>query len=143
MPPGPGTNMGRSTSVPAWNTPQGYDFRQSIAWTHGNHAAKFGFEYEYLTVGISDNGSTLGSFSFSGRFTGQSGTYQGGVADLLLGLPTGYSQDSNSIYNHYQDLYSAYAQDDWKLTRNLTLNYGLRWDFATPPREKNNQWGAV
>ncbi len=140
MPPGPGTNMGRSTSVPAWNTPQAYDFRQTISWTRGAHALRFGFEHEYLTTGISDNGSTLGSLSFSGRFTGQSGTYAGGIADLLLGLPTGYSQDSNSIYNRYQDIYSAYAQDDWKVTRSLTLNFGLRWDFATPPREKQNHW---
>ncbi|HLK65900.1 MAG TPA: carboxypeptidase regulatory-like domain-containing protein [Bryobacteraceae bacterium] len=140
MPPGPGSNMGRSTSVPAWNTPQGYDLRQSLAWTRGAHALKFGFEYEYLTTGISDNGATLGSFSFSGRFSGQNGTYPGGVADLLMGLPTGYSQDSNSIYNRYQDLYSAYAQDDWKLAPKLTLNFGLRWDFATPPREQHNQW---
>ena len=140
MPPGPGTNMGRSTSVPAWNTPQGYDFRESIAWTRGAHALKLGFEYEYLTTGISDNGSTLGSLSFSGRFTGQNGSYAGGIADLLLGFPTGYSQDSNSIYNRYQDVYSAYAQDDWKITNNLTLNFGLRWDFATPPREAHNQW---
>jgi hypothetical protein len=140
MPTGAGTNMGRSTSVPAWNTPQTYDTRQSIAWTHGTHAIKFGGEYEYLTTGISDNGSLLGSLSFSGRFSGQSGTYQGGIADLLLGFPTGYSQDSNSIYNRYQDVFSAYARDDWKVTGKLTLNYGLRWDFATPPREAHNEW---
>lgn len=139
--PGNGTRkIGRSTSVPAFNTPQTYDFRQAIAWTRGTHAIKFGFEYEYMTVGISDNGATLGSFTFSGRFTGQNGTYQGGMADLLLGFPTGYSQDSNSIYNRYQDVYSTYAQDDWKLTSKLTVNYGLRWDFATPPRETHNQW---
>jgi hypothetical protein len=78
--------------------------------------------------------------SFSGRFSGQSGTYPGGVADLLLGFPTGYSQDTNSIYNRYQDIYSVYAQDDWKVSRKLTLNFGLRWDFATPPREAHNLW---
>jgi hypothetical protein len=132
--------IGRSTSVPAFNTPQTYDFRQSISLVRGSHAVKAGFEYEYMTVGISDNGATLGSFSFSGRFSGSNGTYQGGVADLLMGFPTGYSQDSNSIYNRYQDAYSVYAQDDWKVNSRLTLNYGLRWDFITPPREAHNQW---
>jgi TonB dependent receptor len=132
--------IGRSTSVPAWNTPQTYDFRHSLSWTRNNHAIKVGFEYEYLTVGISDNGSTLGSLTFSGRFSGQNGTYQGGLADLLLGYPTTYAQDSNSIYNRYQDVYSVYAQDDWKVNSKLTINYGLRWDFATPPREANNLW---
>ncbi|HEY7337611.1 MAG TPA: TonB-dependent receptor [Bryobacteraceae bacterium] len=132
--------MGRSTSVPAFNTPQTYDVRQSLSSVRGAHAIKVGFEYEYLTVGISDNGSTLGSFTFSGRFSGSNGTYQGGVADLLMGFPTGYAQDSNSIYNRYQDAYSLYAQDDWKVTSKLTLNYGLRWDFITPPREAHNLW---
>ena len=132
--------IGRSTSVPAFNTPQTYDTRPTLSWTHNNHAVKVGFEYEYLTVGISDNGSTLGSFNFSGRFTGQNGSYQGGIADLLLGFPTTYSQDSNTIFNRFQKIYSGYGQDDWKLTRKLTLNIGLRWDFATPPREANNQW---
>ncbi len=139
----PGSSLrkiGRSTSVPAFNTPQTYDFRQSFSWVRGAHAFKTGVEYEYMTVGISDNGSTLGSFSFSGRFAGSNGTYQGGVADLLLGFPTGYSQDSNSIYDRYQDSYSIYGQDDWKVTSKLTLNYGLRWDFITPPREAHNQW---
>jgi len=132
--------IGRSTSVPAFNTPQTYDFRQSFSNVRGAHAIKVGFEYEYFTVGISDNGSTLGSFTMSGRFSGSNGTYQGGISDLLLGFPTGYAQDSNSIFNRYQDAYSVYAQDDWKITRKLTLNYGLRWDFITPPREANNQW---
>jgi len=139
----PGSSLrriGRSTSVPAFNTPQTYDFRQSISSVRGAHATKLGFEYEYMTVGISDNGSTLGSFSFTGRFSGSNGTYQGGVADLLTGFPSGYSQDSNSIYNRYQDAYSVYVRDDWKAAGKLTLNYGLRWDFITPPREAHNQW---
>jgi hypothetical protein len=139
--PGSGNRrIGRSTSVPAFNTPQTYDFRQSLDWTRGAHNLKFGFENEYLAVGISDNGALLGSFSFSGRFSGQNGSYQGGIADLLLGFPSTYSQDSNAIFNRYQRTYSAYAQDDWKVTRKLTLNIGLRWDFATPTREQHHLW---
>jgi hypothetical protein len=129
-----------AASVPAFNTPQTYDTRQTLSWIHSNHSIKFGFEYEYLTVGISDNGATLGSLTFSGRFSGSNGTYQGGIADLLLGFPSGYSQDSNTIFNRYQDVYSTYALDDWKINSRLTLNFGLRWDFATPPREQHNQW---
>jgi hypothetical protein len=56
-----------------------------------------------MTVGISDNGSLIGSPTFSGRFTGQNGSFPGGVADLLLGFPTAYAQDSNTIFNKYQD----------------------------------------
>lgn len=82
----------------------------------------------------------LGSFTFSGRFSGQNGQYQGGVADLLMGLPTRYQQDSNTVFNVFQNLYSVYAQDDWKIHPRLTLNLGVRYEFATPPRERDLHW---
>jgi outer membrane receptor protein involved in Fe transport len=101
---------------------------------------KFGSEWLRLQTGIRDVSALLGSFTFSGRFSGQNGQYQGGVADLLMGLPTRYQQDSNTVFNLFQNLYSAYAQDDWKVSPKLTLNLGLRYEFATPPRERDLQW---
>ena len=67
-------------------------------------------------------------------------SFQGGVADLLLGLPSRYQQDSNTVFNLFQKIYSLYAQDDWKISTRLTLNYGLRYEFSTPPRERDFQW---
>jgi hypothetical protein len=71
MPPGSGSNMGRSTSVPAWNTPQGYDFRQSLAWTHGilpvlstSLAAEL---CEHAFARVDQNDGKIGSRSASGH----------------------------------------------------------------------------
>ena len=106
----------------------------------GTHTWKFGAEALRLSTGIRDVSALLGSFTFSGRFSAQNGNYQGAVADLLLGFPTRYQQDSNTVFHQFQNLYFAYAQDDWKATRSLSLSVGLRYEFATPPREADNQW---
>ena len=131
--------IGRTTSVPQFQTPRSYNVRESLSWNKGNHSLKFGGEYLYLKTGIRDVSSLLGRFIFSGRFSGNNGDYQAATGDLLLGFPSQYLQDSNTVFNLYQDVFAIYAQDDWKATKKLTLNYGLRWEFATPPREQNNQ----
>ena len=140
----PGGNLrriGRTTSVPQFQTPRSYDFRDAVSWTRGSHNLKFGGEYLHLQTGIRDVSALLGRFDFTGRFTGYNNTeYQAGVADLLLGFPTRYRQDSNTVFNQWQKMYFFYAQDDWKVNSRLTLNLGLRYEYATPPRERDNLW---
>ncbi len=138
----PGGNLrriGRTTSVPQFQTPRSWTIRDSVSWVKGAHNYKFGGEILNVKTGIRDVSSLLGNFDFSGRFTGQNGQWQGALADLLLGFPTRYQQDSNTVFNLRQRIHSLYAQDDWKVTSKLTLNYGLRWEFATPPREEDFQ----
>jgi len=86
----PGGNLqriGRTTSVPQFQTPRSYDFRDSFARTHGSHGLKFGGELLHVQTGMRDVSALLGQLNFTGRFTGQNGSYQGGAADLLLGFP--------------------------------------------------------
>lgn len=135
-----GRRIGRTTSQPQFQTPRDYDSRVSVAWNKSNHALKFGAEMLHLQTGIRDVSSLLGQFLMSGRFTGGNGVYQNAMADLLLGFPTRYQQDSNTVFNIWQKIFEFYAQDDWKVTRKLTLNLGIRYEFAIPPRERNNLW---
>lgn len=139
----PGGNLrriGRTTSVPQFQTPRSLNVRESFAWTRGAHAFKFGGELLNVETGIRDVSALLGNFNFTGRFTGGNGNWQNSLADLLLGFPTQYQQDSNTTYNIYQHMYFGFVQDDWKVTRKLTLNLGLRYEFATPPRERDFKW---
>jgi hypothetical protein len=58
----------------------------------------------------------------------------------IAGLPSSYAQDSDTTFDIYQRMYFLFVQDDWKVSRKLTLNLGVRYEFATPPRERNNKW---
>ena len=134
-----GRRIGRTTSVPQFQTPRSGNLRSSLAMNRGEHAVKFGGEFLHVQTGIRDVSSLLGNFDYSGRFSGQNGTFQGAVADLLMGFPTRYQQDSNTVFNQWQKMYFLFVQDDWKVRRNFTLNVGIRYEYATPPRERDNQ----
>jgi hypothetical protein len=139
----PGGNLrriGRTTSVPQFQTPRSYNIREAISWNSGGHALRFGGELLFVETGIRDVSSLLGNFDFTGRFTGVNGRWENGLADLLLGFPSRYQQDSNTTFDIYQNMYFLFVQDDWRITRNLTLNLGLRYEFATPTRERNFKW---
>lgn len=132
--------IGRTTSQPQFQTPRSMNVRESIAWTRGDHALRFGGELLNVDTGIRDVSSLLGQFDFNGRFTGFNNVWENSLADLLLGFPSRYQQDSSTTFEIYQHLYFLFVQDDWKVSRKLTLNLGLRYEFATPPRERKFQW---
>lgn len=132
--------LGRTTSVPQFQTPRSYNFRQSLSSNSGSHSMRFGGEMLFVETGIRDVSSLLGNFDFTGRFTGVNARWENAIADLLLGFPSRYQQDSNTTFDIYQRMYFGYFQDDWRIARGFTLNLGLRYEFATPTRERNQQW---
>jgi hypothetical protein len=129
--------IGRTTSEPQYQTPRGLNVRESFAWTARAHTLKFGGEFVQASTGIRDISALIGNFDFTGRFTGESGQYQGAVADLLLGFPTRYQQDSDTVFHLFQNMYFTYLQDYWKAASWLTISAGLRYEFATPTRDRD------
>jgi Carboxypeptidase regulatory-like domain len=104
----------------------------------GNHSLKFGVSIEQFVVNnpyFSDNN---GSYGFSGN-----GTYSSGdpIVDFVLGIPDQFTQTSGSIIDARAYEYYAYGQDSWKITNDLTINYGLSWDVETP--NSNHQFQGL
>jgi hypothetical protein len=111
------------------------------SWTRGSHTVKFGMAAFWLQSGIFNTGFGLGQFNFDGRFT-ENPTPRGGglpLADFLLG--TAFSaQSSNYRYMQLRaPWFQQYVQDDWRVSKNLTINLGLRYELNLPWVEKNNK----
>jgi hypothetical protein len=110
-------------------------------WSHsvGNHNIKFGVDYRYGkddSISLSGSGNVLrsGDYGFSALNT-SGGTSPGvGFATFLLGDVTSFSQTvtQNTNGQSRQTRFFTYAQDQWRVTPKLSVNYGLRWELYTP-----------
>jgi hypothetical protein len=110
----------------------------NLSKTIGNHNLKFGGTIEQFLVSNPYNANNNGDYGFGG-----SGTYSSGVPaiDFLLGIPDTYAQTSGGFVDAKAWEFYLFAQDSWKATSDLTLNYGIAWDTETP--NYNEQFGGV
>ncbi len=104
-----------------------YTYDESLSWAKGRHVAKFGVQVVPWTNYTEEYpAGTYGSFTYQGTFTGNP------YADFLLGLPID-SERLNPLVPRTSHAYEMglYAEDAFRITPKLTLNYGLRWDFSS------------
>src|SRR5262245_16795987 len=121
----------------------------SLIITHGQHIFHTGFQYKRnrLNIFYAGNNGRTGFMTFSGRFTAGpltsavAGDGTGlGDADFLLGLPESLGRGVNTgSWGHRSHVFAAYFQDDWRATKGLTLNLGLRYEAHTPWVEINDR----
>jgi len=117
-----------------------YQILDNVTWNKGAHSLKFGVAFQNVRFYYTYADSPRGNFTFNGHYTKAPGTsLSSGVADFLAGrVANAYITNAPGI--HDQQWYnSAYAQDDWRLRPNLTLNLGLRWDFYEPVGESRDR----
>lgn len=117
-------NTDRGNAVSQNNT---YQWNNNTTWIVGRHTMKFGFDIRKIkavsALGFL-SGDNYGYYNFSGTFTGDP------FADFLLGLPHDTSIDDVKHDNFGLSMqYAMYAQDSFKVTRRLTLEYGIRWEY--------------
>jgi Carboxypeptidase regulatory-like domain/TonB dependent receptor len=106
------------------------DLVESVSYLHGSHSFRFGFEYLDAILDQDPYHSAQGDVVFPSLEGFLTGSATSGT--ILLGDPTVQAR------SHW---YSAYAQDDWRLKPRLTLNLGLRYEYASSPVERNNYEG--
>ena len=109
----------------------------NLTWIRGKHTLKTGFEMRYSLNKDEFSQSGGGSFTFNDRAT------RSGMAAFLLGWTSSAAQSKPDLLEARTDYYGVYVQDDWKVTKNLTFNLGLRWEIDTPRWERidNRQSG--
>jgi hypothetical protein len=113
-----------------------FDASDTVSKVRGNHTLKTGFEYIWYKVKQNPDLVANGTFSFVGSGAQSTGN---GFADFLLGLPDFYSQQSSPAFYESAANGGIFAQDSWRVRQNVTVNYGLRWDYITPWAEKHSQ----
>jgi len=150
--------FGRQSTNPQWQNPSLLDPKVNFTWVKGKHSLKFGYEYEHIWMAVNDNNPLYGSFSYSGGYSLCPSTTVGGVkvpvnpsctsinaavsdnywADFLFGTTNNYSLANLFVAHLRQTMHNIYAQDDWKVLPNLTLNLGLRWEYGSPYSEQHD-----
>ncbi len=110
------------------------NLQQSIAWTSGKHNYKFGFRTDYFQFNQATLGFREGQYTFSQFATSQPQVARTGhsYASFLLGLVHSGSMALNAPTGDRSKYYGFFAQDDFKVTRRLTINYGYRWETQIP-----------
>lgn len=128
------SNVGRANAQPRKEGT--YSVNDMVSIQKGNHSIKIGGDLLEHYVNCECTGN-IDSFSFNGAATGDA------FADFLLGLPDVTMNNVSNVpiaWNPRRWSSNWFVQDDWKATRNLTINYGLRWELTFPLDDK---WGRV
>jgi Carboxypeptidase regulatory-like domain/TonB-dependent Receptor Plug Domain/TonB dependent receptor len=133
-------------SVPRGRTSQTFQILDNFSWLKGRHTLKFGGEFRRASISNFNDNLERGIY----QFTAGVGLSTDPVVDALANFYTGGTQDANFCCSFvevvtgntqrttYNNGFSLFAQDDYRLSSNLTVNFGLRWEYFGPMSEKNN-----
>ncbi|MCX6620967.1 MAG: TonB-dependent receptor, partial [Acidobacteria bacterium] len=118
-----------------------YSVQPNFSKVLGKHFMKFGVEGRRYNRGNYGGGQPSGQWSFNKNWT-QANAFRAdavsgnGLATMLMGIPSGAYVQKNIDPYHSHYYWAGFFQDDWKLSPNLTMNVGLRWDAETGNYER-------
>jgi hypothetical protein len=121
--------IGATASVPRQRVDANWHFIDNYSWKSGRHDVKFGYEFRRTTIALVQDSNFRGKLAFDDL----SSFLQGMPSDSGSKQAQGFS-GRHSIENNQ----SLYAQDSFRITPRLALNFGMRWDYFGVVREKNN-----
>jgi hypothetical protein len=117
---------------------QHFELYDNVMFDRGAHRLKFGAYYFHLQLRPEQPDNARGAFTYTGQFSGNA------FADFLLGYPTsaatGIGRGDEDGRTHWLHVF---AQDDWKIRSNFTVNLGLRYEYNQHMRDQNNRLSSV
>jgi hypothetical protein len=114
-----------------------FQVQDNFSKVFGTHTIKFGGSFHYDQINERNFYGENGSFGFSGNETGSD------FADFLLGTPNSFIQASHQVLDSRTKYLGLFAQDSWRLTPNLTFNYGLRYEISLPWYDTQNKTETI
>jgi len=132
--------LGDNASDPITFIVNDYDGSDLVTWNHGRHTFRIGGDILHVQLFQPTNTDKNGAFTYNGKFTNSGKAATDALADMLAGFPATSLLMTGGIVNHLvQTNYAGFVQDDYKVSQNLTLNLGLRYELQTLPSEENGQ----
>jgi hypothetical protein len=143
------TALGNQSTVPFYFHNSNYQYTANGNWTNGAHTVRFGVNLLKKDLNMfQELNQASGSFSFADGMTGLSGgpaqNQYNSYAGFLLGDASTIAkgeENGNNLSSEW--FYSLYVQDKWQVAHNLTLSYGLRWEYMAPPVGDMQQYNAT
>jgi hypothetical protein len=145
--------IGRQSTNPQFQNPTSFNPKLNYSLVKGRHSMKMGYEFLAIRTEVLDINPLYGQLTYSGQYSKPTAAQCGctvptdansvnayDLADFYFGLPSTIALGNDLVTNLRQHVNSLYFQDDWRVTSKLTLNIGLRWEYATPVWERDNQW---
>jgi hypothetical protein len=152
------SDLGRQATNPQWQYPLVYNPKVNYTFIQGRHSFKAGYEYQWIGTTVQDVNPLYGRDSYAGGFSHFSNGLRTGtaaacpapftaatcapiynLADFILGARSQFALSTFFIAHLRQQQQYGYVQDDWKINNRLTLNLGVRYEYATPYYEKDNR----
>jgi hypothetical protein len=119
-------NLGTGPWRPQFQNPDAYQINDTMSAVRGNHTLKMGFDFRHKNNEWVDLQFRTVAYTFDSRFSGDD------AADLLIGTPQDIRGQTFMVAEQLLQTYAMFLQDDWKVSPNLTVNLGLRYEYYTP-----------
>jgi len=136
--------IGQTRSLPIYRRENTFQYIDNMSYTIGGHTLKWGADFRRRQLTIYQTNQGNGRFNFSPALTDSrqpAGSGGDSMASFLLGYPTLIAHDYTLNWPGERGTeIGLYLADDWRASRKLTLNLGLRWDYFSPYYEVANRW---